>query len=404
GDIVESVYQSELGRASDPGGKAGWINYAQGLRDQGKTDEQIRAALVDKFHQSEEYKAKHPAAVAPTGVQPAAVAPAQIAPANGGVYQPFEVAPGASVNGRLGAHWPSDTWGSTDPAQRAQLISEMQKLGVGYCTVLVDPNRPEANDAAIRELMAAGITPTVRLMEPGPMDQWSGDDIEKMGDAAVHLQQLGVKLIQVGNEPNHNDESKLGDGASPERRAEYQRRCNENLVAALVEIRDRCGDSVKLGLPPMAPGTPNSGGYFDSHQFYRSMCQAVAAAEKPPQKLVDWIPTHNYVAIGNENIPDGRGGFGSPNFNDYARIASQEFHRDLRALSTEGGSHPSHWQGSQDEGELQALMQNMESNGGATTCLWLLYGDNWSNHALLHGEGDHGDALEYLRRHRRGEA
>ncbi|MBN2359116.1 MAG: cellulase family glycosylhydrolase [Deltaproteobacteria bacterium] len=81
GDIVESVYQSELGRPSDPGGKAHWSTYAQNMRDQGKTDEQIRGWLVDEFHKTPEYQAKHPGETPPASTaKPAAPAPATTAP------------------------------------------------------------------------------------------------------------------------------------------------------------------------------------------------------------------------------------------------------------------------------------------------------------------------------------
>ncbi len=59
GDLVESVYRSELGRASDPGGKASWVGLAQTLRARGIGDDQLRALLLAMFDQSAEYRATH---------------------------------------------------------------------------------------------------------------------------------------------------------------------------------------------------------------------------------------------------------------------------------------------------------------------------------------------------------
>ncbi|MBN2359107.1 MAG: LysM peptidoglycan-binding domain-containing protein, partial [Deltaproteobacteria bacterium] len=82
GDIVESVYESELGRPSDPGGKAHWVAYAQGLRDKGWSDEQIGNDLEARFHESEEYRAQHASEASPTApVAPAAGAPSGQPPA-----------------------------------------------------------------------------------------------------------------------------------------------------------------------------------------------------------------------------------------------------------------------------------------------------------------------------------
>lgn len=57
--MVEGLYQSLLGRASDPAGKANWVNYANHLAGQGKSQQEVQDTLTALFKQSDEYKALH---------------------------------------------------------------------------------------------------------------------------------------------------------------------------------------------------------------------------------------------------------------------------------------------------------------------------------------------------------
>lgn len=104
GDIVESVYESELGRPSDPGGKANWVAYAQGLRNQGQTDEQIGNALESQFHQSEEYRAKHLPAANPSApdavpaARPASAQPSNVDPVIANKVAVSQRTPGTAGN------------------------------------------------------------------------------------------------------------------------------------------------------------------------------------------------------------------------------------------------------------------------------------------------------------------
>ncbi|MCJ8276706.1 MAG: hypothetical protein HRT44_09515 [Bdellovibrionales bacterium] len=54
--IIEQVYQSVLGRASDAGGKAYWLGQSLSLRNMGKSYDEIRAHLRMQFMNSEEYR------------------------------------------------------------------------------------------------------------------------------------------------------------------------------------------------------------------------------------------------------------------------------------------------------------------------------------------------------------
>jgi hypothetical protein len=56
--LVEDTYQQVLGRASDPGGKANWVAYANHLASQGSSEQEVRDALSAMFKQSDEYRAR----------------------------------------------------------------------------------------------------------------------------------------------------------------------------------------------------------------------------------------------------------------------------------------------------------------------------------------------------------
>src|SRR5688572_792012 len=50
-------------------------------------------------------------------------------------YEPFEVAPGLTVNGRIGIHWDATTSTPYPDARVDQAILRAQELGAGYAVV-----------------------------------------------------------------------------------------------------------------------------------------------------------------------------------------------------------------------------------------------------------------------------
>jgi hypothetical protein len=57
-DRVEGLYQSLLGRPSDPEGKQTWVNYGNDLLSQGYSEQEVEQALTSMFMQSEEYQGR----------------------------------------------------------------------------------------------------------------------------------------------------------------------------------------------------------------------------------------------------------------------------------------------------------------------------------------------------------
>lgn len=402
GDVVEGVYQSELGRASDPGGKASWVGFAEGLRAKGKTDDEIGSTLVAMFRQSDEYRAKGsrpPVSTTPVdSIKPAGPG------SPGSVYAPYEVAPGVKVNGRLGVHW-INTVHDGDMGRAQKLIDKMKTMGVGYTTLLVDPRNPGAQANLIKKLQENGITPTARLYIGTPPDEWSAEDIAVMASGAKALDAMGVKLVQVGNEPNLEG-NLLKRGVS---REVYLAASVEKQAQALLAVRNAVGDSVKIGIPPMGSGSPDSDatGTHAPQTYFPAMLQAIHRLElQSGKRLCDWIPTHTYT-MGQPGTDGpsqmgatsrGQLGWGPATSAWYEQQVRQVLGYSAKSLSTEGGAEPNAFRNNPDltRGQMQEAMDALRGNKNLTNCLWLLFDDEgmrngewgkWDKIALLDGEG-----------------
>jgi hypothetical protein len=129
----------------------------------------------------------------------------------------------------------------------------------------------------------------VRLYGGTPPDQWSDGDVQQMATAAGQLASLGVKLVQVGNEPNL--ERRLLERGLP--RDVSLQRSAERQAQALLAIRREVGDAVKLGIPPMGAGSPDSDstGTHAPQTYFLAMLRAIHAVEVAHKlKLSDGIP------------------------------------------------------------------------------------------------------------------
>ncbi len=358
GQMVEGMYQSLLGRPSDPGGKANWTAFAESQRRAGKTDGEIEGTLRSLFMQSEEYH-RHQS---PTGPGPV-TGPTGPVQGAGGVYSPFQVAPGATVNGRLGADWPAGV-----PVD--DTLQKMKDLGVRYTCILSG----DASDSTISKLQQAGITPVVRLYTGTSPADWSAQDLQNMANQARHLADQGVKLIQVGNEPNHAQESHP-DQNQPWDWDGYERRSIDRQVEALKAVKNAVGDRAAVGIPPMAPGTPDrqewAKGYYGSHPYFEKLVGAIAKAERADGRAyVDWVPTHTYAAApGESKLAD---------YDWYEQTASRVLGRSLHGLSTEGGPHPSLWREGDPVGLLKDQYASMQQSAGRTNCLWLQWAPSFT--------------------------
>ncbi|HEX5749147.1 MAG TPA: peptidoglycan-binding domain-containing protein [Archangium sp.] len=428
GELVEGVYRSELGRASDPAGKQTWMDFAGRQRAQGKTDAEIRDTLVAMFRQSDEYRDRGPGQVRnPTPVTPP-VGPAPVG-APGSVYAPYEVVPGIQVNGRLGAHWPV----AYDPGNTAQVdaaIAKMKELGVGYTTMnlapseLDDPKRKEQIQQVFDKLQAAGITPTVRIYEPSPPDQWNAETMTRMSDTAVALGNMGVRLIQLGNEPNI--ETGLEGRQGQVSKEQYLQDSVARQVDALAAIQDALAreglsGQVKVGIPPMAAGASDEAPFaFAPDTYFKALVQGIAEHERtssPPRRLVDWIATHTYVwedGVNTGTSPGSGGargqmGWGPETGPWYEKWAREALGYAPKSLSTEGGASPDSFRvdnTAQVARELDTTLEQLRDNPRLTGCLWMEWesvtgSNNWDRSIFVprdgHADGAWREALPAYR-------
>jgi hypothetical protein len=367
GDLVEGVYQSELGRASDPGGKAMWSEKAKGLRDGGWSDGQVRDWLVSKFRGSEEYKAKHTTGPGPVGTAPAAYK---------SMFESFEVTPGVSVPSHLGAHWGPAT--SYDNQGRIDAVAdEMKKMGVGFSTIIVDAGNPGGMDKVIASLKARGIEPVVRMLPPGdynkPLSSYSQDDIAKVAALAQHLRDAGVKLVQLDNEPNLEGLPK--DGAAYDQMIDAYTK-NE---AALIRAIKSSAPGVAIGMPPMSPANDA----FEQ-KFYQDN---LSRLQQQDGSLLDgtFLATHPYDT----------GGQGSKVNQRYRDWAFEATGRHFNTLATEGGNPRNN---RSEDGSWNIHHQDflwMGQHPEDTQNLWIIAdgylnggsGGNWEMDALIHADG-----------------
>lgn len=348
----------------------------------------------------------------------------------GSLYQsPFTVAGNAQVAGRLGVHWPVH-FDVHNPQQVDAIIERASALGAGYTTLNIAPGDYARDREAFKALFAKlnnhvpPITPVVRIYEGKAADQWGQEDINRMRDAAVQLAQDGVKLIQIGNEPNI--ETKLRERMTPEeagwvsrlenreismeqipqairdslwaRRQQFHADSIPKQVAALEQVKGALtaqGLDAQLGMPPMAAGSGDTFFTFAPEKYFADLAGAVGSRERDlpgEQHLVDWIATHTYSwndadpadPSWNGQFPhdyNARGhlGWGPATSHQYEEIARNLLGRDMRALSTEGGAGPDYFRpnpaGQLDiAGAKRALSENyaqLHDDPSLTGCLWL---------------------------------
>jgi hypothetical protein len=400
---------------SDPGFRSAWHRLTHRL-----ASAMMEANQNRPLHPGDRLVVPDPSALSndqTTPLQPASPRPTPIASPSPipvspprSVYAPFEVAPGAAVNGRLGFHWRNDL-ADGDMARAQRIIDEAKKLGAGYCTLLASIDNPNGNAALIRKLQENGVTPVVRLYLGTTPQGWSDHDLQKIADCARQVSSLGVKLIHIGNEPNIEGHF---DGLS---REDYLERSTARQAEALLAVRRAVGADVKIGIPPMAPGSPDSGTAFAPQTYFPALLNKIKRLEVATgERLCDWIPTHTYTfgEPGTQGEAQmgrtarGQLGWGPATGTWYEAQAQSILGYSARSLSTEGGAEPSAFRSDSNlvTGQMNEAMEQLRKNSGLTNCLWLLYDDegmqngqwgSWNRMALESGEGLWGDGLSLYR-------
>ena len=320
GDLVESMYQTQLGRASDTPGKLNWMGYAEGLKQQGLGMDQIRSALVDQFQHSVEYQQEHAAGAlpsqsgSPVDVSPVSSQPQPTAPVSA---PSAPVAPSTSVGGKhiLDANGqpqnfiagnytdlgrgPGGMPDPADPAMRQNVAQDLDRLKQqGVQTVRVWANPPYAFQDADVQKMAdrvkiiadeagkRGMRVTVDLIDSSgckDVREYQPDhDFGRQLQARISTvvaQNRGAKNVDwsIGNE--------IGDFNNPAAFAGFYEQ-----TAAKIRAAGGPGQKIVTELTPGAVGHP-----MIDPRAMDAMRRIVAAS--------DVVGIHFYPPTGPQNYP-----------------------------------------------------------------------------------------------------
>lgn len=349
-------------------------------------------------------------ALQPKGRTPARQANALTAASGAGprpefanIYKPFQLTANTSVPSHLGVHWGPMT--KHDNLDRVwSLATQLKERGVGFSTVLVDPNNVEAQLPTLRLMRDAGITPVIRLMPGGSydrtMDELSEPEMQAMASAAIRLGDEGFKIIQLDNEPNNtatwharlNNDWDVGPSLD---------RYVNNTVHVMDMIREQRPD-IAVGFGALATGPQQHGEWAHWDTFWDGMMHRFADANnaRGGQLLSNaWIAVHPYAR--NEFNADGKlsdGVHGSDWLRENARAILGV--NTINVLATEGGNPQVNGSQERDSNNINmAQFRAMNNNPQETQCLWIGAADfltgrhdsgEWENNALIKLNGSGG--------------
>ncbi len=322
-------------------------------------------------------------------------------PAYAAAYQPHQVTANVSVPTKVGVHWGPAT-AYSDVNRINAVADSLKQRGVGFVTVIVNSDNVESQRASIKALLDRGIEPVIRLL-PGDaynktMDQLSDAEMESMANAARQLQDMGVKLIQLDNEPNHDEggkqilsklEARYAPNATEAQRQEYEQtmdRYASNLARTMSLIEQRA-PGMAVGFGAFAPGRPHQEEMFND-LVWRVKAQNDASGGRLLQNA--WLATHPY-SVGAE-------GDGVALAEHWRDTAERVLEIPIKSLATEGGNpiRENRAEKEQPSSDINlAQLRAVASNPNATQNYWLI-GDQ-----VLSGSREPGpwemDSLVYLK-------
>lgn len=322
-------------------------------------------------------------------------------PEYAGAYKPHPVTAHVSVPSKVGVHWGPAT-AYSDVNRINAVADSLKQRGVGFVTVLVNSENVEGQKASIQALLDRGIEPVIRLL-PGDqynktMDQLSDAEMESMANAARKLQDMGVKLIQLDNEPNHDEggkqlfgklEARYSPNATEAQKQEYEQamdRYATNLAKTMSLIQEKA-PGMAVGFAAFAPGRPHQEEMFND-LVWRMKAQNDATGGNLLENA--WLATHPY-SIGAE----GDGVVLAEHWRD---TAERVLGIPMDSLATEGGNpiRQDRAEKEQPSSDINmAQLRAVANDPNATQNYWLI-GDQ-----VLTGSKERGpwemDSLVYLK-------
>lgn len=224
---------------------------------------------------------------------------------------PLEAFPRPPADNGRGMHWIPTVRSS--PAVVDRFVRELVDMNIKWVVFLNDGANIGDNDYLVRQLVAHGIEPVMRVYTNG-LEPISGD----LGAMVRHYTGLGVHYFQLYNEPNVAAEN---GGASPD----VNRYLDLWLPAAKVVVANG-------GLPGFGALSP--GGDVDDRAFLRDALLAIRARGETAALDRAWLSSHNYAGERPLSDPDG-----FLRFRQYDAIIRSILGRPMPIIGTEGGSY-----------------------------------------------------------------
>lgn len=343
-----------------------------------------------------------PARASPTdGIRPA--------PAYADAYQPHQVTSSVSVPTKVGVHWgPATSY--TNEANINAVADSLKARGVGFATVIVNSDNVQGQAASIKALLDRGIEPVIRLLPGGnynkTMDQVSDAEMESMANAAKQLKDMGVKLIQLDNEPNHEEggktirgklEARYGANPTDDQVREYTEtmdRYASNLAKTLSLIEQKAPGTA-VGFGAFAPGQPKQEEMFND-LIWRMKAQNDATGGKLLQNA--WLAVHPYSV--------GAPGDGVKLAEHWRETAEKVLGPPMRSLSTEGGNPIRQDRAAKEKPSSDinlAQLREVAQDPNATQNYWLVgdqvlsgdaQGGPWEMDSLVYIQQENGQSVQ----------
>ncbi|MCL4533634.1 MAG: hypothetical protein M1370_00525 [Bacteroidetes bacterium] len=254
------------------------------------------------------------AAVPPSAPPAVSSTPPVMAPTARSSAMPLAAFPRPEGDNGRGMHWVPTMSSSNAAVDR--FVKEARDMKVKWMVILNDGTKTGANDYLVKQLVANGIMPIMRIYTP------NGRPIEgDLGALVRHYRELGVSYYQLYNEPNLKDE-------------------NPNGVPSVDSYLDKWIPAAQMvtaagGLPGL--GSLSPGGSFDDIEFLKQVLDKIKQRGEVATLDKAWLGMHNYTF--NHPLDYAKDSNGFMKFKWYDAIVREKLGREMPIIGTEGGTY-----------------------------------------------------------------
>ncbi len=221
----------------------------------------------------------------------------------------------AGDNGR-GLHWFPTT--AQSKAVVDTFIPELVAMHIKWVTFVqgLADYELHANEYLVRSLLAHGIMPVMRIEM-----RISAMDLLRFRRVVETYSALGVRYIQIYNEPNLEEEWANGHIGAPEQFADLWRDAAHVVVTA-------------GGFPGLAAMSPN--GEVSDLDYLRFVLERLSRSRRVDIVRRTWLSVHNYTSGSPSDFVGDEAGYAR--YRRYARISRAVLGEVLPMIGTEGGA------------------------------------------------------------------